>query len=175
GKRSSEREHRSGTQTFGDEPRGNLQAGHGAGEQRAQQPELGKAQPELPLPDRQHHVDEVGIAVVQRMGAAGDTGGATLVALDGKPALAVHRWIERRPARDTHLAALISPHSSRTAHGVGPPASLRSTNTLLMNEITCSPCWFTPVLCMEIMPQAGWLFKSRVSITSLPYDTVSPT
>ena len=125
GKRSSEREHRGRTQTFGDEPRGNLQAGHGAGEQRAQQPELGKAQPELPLPDRQHHINEVGIAVVQRVGAAADGGGAALVALERKPALAVHRRIEHRLARDTHLAVLMSQHSSRTTHVAALMASAR--------------------------------------------------
>ena len=82
GKRGAEREHRGRTQAFGDEPGGNLQAGHGAGEQRAQQPELGIAEPELLLPDRQHDIDQVGIAVVQRMRTAGDAGGAALVALD---------------------------------------------------------------------------------------------
>src|SRR5262249_52589048 len=44
--------------------------GHGAGEQPAQQPELGVAEPELLLPDRQHDVDQIGIAVVQRVRAA---------------------------------------------------------------------------------------------------------
>ena len=65
---------------LGQQPGGNLEARHGAGEEAAQQAELRIAEPELRLPDRQQHVDEIGVAVVQRVRAAGDAGGAALVA-----------------------------------------------------------------------------------------------
>ena len=85
GERGAEREHRGGAQPFGHQACRNLEARHGAGEQAAQQPELGIAEPELPLPDRQQDVDEIGVAVVQRVRPAGDGGGAPLVALGGEP------------------------------------------------------------------------------------------
>ena len=43
-----------------------------AGEQAAQHADLGIGEAELRLPDRQHHIDEVGIAVMGRMRPAGD-------------------------------------------------------------------------------------------------------
>ena len=49
-----------------------LQRRHGAGEKPAQQRERAVAKAEFGLPDRQQHVDQVGVAVVQRMRGAGD-------------------------------------------------------------------------------------------------------
>ena len=149
GERGAACEDRGGAQAFGDQPGGNLEAGHGAGEQSAQQAELRIAEPELLLPDRQHHVDQIGVAVMQRMRTARHAGGAALVAL-GRQGLG----FEHLPARDAHDACC--------------PVPLRSTKALLMNEITGSPCWFTPVLRVKIMPQPGRLFKGRVSSISVP-------
>src|SRR5262249_48932196 len=149
--RRAERQYRCGPEALGDQPGGNLEAGHGAGEQPAQQPELGVAEPELLLPDRQHDVDQIGIAVVQRVRAAGDAGGAAPLA-PGRE--------RRRLAGDAHDSC-----GSRL---------LRSTKALLMNEITGSPRWFTPTLRTKMMPQPGRLFKGRISTTSVAYAIVSP-
>src|SRR5262245_19911015 len=146
--RGAERQHRSRAQALGEEGGGNLERGHGAGEQPAQQAEFGIAEPELPLPDRQHDEDHVGVAVVQRVRAAGDAGGAMLGALSRK-----RLHLERRLTGDAHAGSC--------------PLSRRSTNMLLTNEITGSPRWFTPVLRTKMMPQAGRLFKGRVSTTSV--------
>ena len=154
--RRAERQHRRRAHALGDEPGGNLEAGHGAGEQPAQQPELGVTKPELLLPDRQHDVDQIGVAVMQRMRGAGDAGGAALVTLGRQRVRLAHRL-----AGDAHDA-----RGSR---------SLRSTKALLMNEITASPRWFTPVLRTKIMPQPGRLSSGRISTTSVPYEIVSPT
>jgi len=156
GERGAERQHRRRAHALGDEPGGNLEAGHGAGEQPAQQPELGVTKPELLLPDRQHDVDQTAVAVVQRMRGAGDAGGAAFVALGRQRVRLAHR-----------LAG--------DAHGDCGSRSLRSTKALLMNEITGSPRWFTPVLRTKIMPQPGRLASGRISTTSVPYETVSPT
>src|SRR5262245_32839345 len=156
GERGAERQHRRRAEALGDEPGGNLEAGHGAGEQPAQQPELRIAKPEFFLPDRQHDVDQIGVAVVQRMRGAGDAGGAAFVALDRQRVRLAHRL-----AGDAHDAC-----GSR---------SLRSTNALLLTEITGSPRWFTPVLRTNIMPQPGRLDKGCISTTSVPYEMVSPT
>ena len=59
---------------------GDLEARHRAGEHAAQRADRRIAQPELRLPDRQHHDHEIGVAVVQRMRAAGDTHRAPLFA-----------------------------------------------------------------------------------------------
>src|SRR5262245_18272164 len=156
GERRAERQHWRRAEALGDEPGGNLQAGHGAGEQGAQQPELGIAELELLLPDRQHDVDEISVAVVQCMRAARDAGGAALVALGRQRGQLAHRF-----AGDAHDAC--------------DPRFLRSTKALLMKEITGSPRWFTPVLRTRMMPQPGRLFKDRASITSVAYEMVSPT
>src|SRR5262249_13216954 len=153
--RRAERKYRCGAEALGDQPGGNLETGHGAGEQPAQQPEFGVAKPELLLPDRQHDVDQIGVAVMQRMRAAGDAGGAAFVAL-GR-----HRVrLARRLAADGHDAC-----DSRC---------LRSTRALLTTEITGSPPWCPPVLCTTIMPQPGRLASGRISPTSVPYEIVSP-
>ena len=152
----AERQHRRGAETLGNQPGGNLESCHSAGEQPAQQAELCIAEPELLLPNRQHDVDQIGVAVVQCMRTAGDTSGAALVALGRRRVR-----LAQRPGGDTH---------GRRASG-----SRHSTKTLLMKDITGSPCWFTPVLRTQIMPQPGRLLKGRVSTTSVAYEIVSPT
>src|SRR5262249_19649007 len=127
-----------------------------AGEQSAQQPELRIAEPELFLPDRQHHVDQIGVAVVQRMRGAGDAGGAAFVALGRQRLRLAHRL----------------PGDAPDACG---SRSLRAAKGLLLTEIPASPRWFTPVLRTKIMPQPGRLASGRISTTSVPYETVSPT
>src|SRR5262249_52620507 len=149
--RRAVRQQRPRAEPLGDEPRGNLEAGHAAGEQSAQQPELGVTKPELLLPDRQHDVDQTAVAVMQRMRAAGDAGGAAFVTLGRQRVRLAHRL-----AGDAHGAR-------------------RSTKALLMTEITASPRWFTPVLRTKIMPQPGRLSSGRISTTSVPYEIVSPT
>ena len=139
GERGAEREHDRRTEALGQEARGNLKARQRAGEHRLHQPERGKAEAEFVLPDRQHDVDQVGIAVVQRMRAAGDAERAPLVAL------------HRRGA-------------GRGGHG---DFSRRSTKVVLTSESTGSPCWFTPVERNVISPDCGRLFDKRSSITSL--------
>src|SRR5260370_25645167 len=153
--RRAERQHRRRAHALGDEPGVNLEAGHGAGEQPAQQLELGVTKPELLLPDRQHDVDQTGVAVMQRMRAAGDAGGAAPVALGRQRVRLAHR-----------LAG--------DGHDAGDCRSLRSTKALLTNEITASPRWFAPVLRTTIMPQPGRLSSGRISTTSVAYETASP-
>src|SRR5215470_9933354 len=82
-------------QTFSNEPGGDLKRRHGAGEQTAHQAKLAIAEPEFGLPDRQHHDDEIGVAVMQGMRAAGDTSGAALFA----PRLGL---FDRLAARNRH-------------------------------------------------------------------------
>src|SRR6266478_7682882 len=97
GEGRTERQHRRGAETLGNQPGGNLESCHGAGEQPAQQSEFCVAEPELLLPNRQHDVDQVSVAVVQGMRTAGDTGGAALLALGRRRV-----WLAQRPARDAH-------------------------------------------------------------------------
>ena len=89
------------------------------------------------LPDRQHDIDQVGIAVVQRMRAAGHAERAPLVALRA---------------------------AGRSGHG---DFSRRSTKVVLTSESTSSPCWLTPVERNVISPACGRLPDRRNSITSL--------
>ena len=63
--------HRGGTDTFGKCCGRNLEACQGATVHRAQQADCGIAQAELGLPDRQSNPDEIRVAVVQRVRAAG--------------------------------------------------------------------------------------------------------
>src|SRR5260370_17538032 len=156
GEGRTERQHRRGAERLGKEPGGNLESCQGAGEQPAQQSELCVAEPELLLPNRQHDVDQVGVAVVQGMRTAGDTGGAALLALGRRRV-----WLAQRPARNAP-----DPCGPRSRH---------ATKTLLMNDITGSPRSFTPVLRTEIMPQPCRLLPGRVSTTSVTYEIVSPT
>jgi hypothetical protein len=67
GKRGAERQHQRRAKLFRNEARGNLQARHGADEYAAQNPERRIIETEFGLPQRQHDVDEVGVAVVQRV------------------------------------------------------------------------------------------------------------
>ena len=105
----------------------NLQARHGAGVAGAQQPERRIAEAELGLPDRQHHVDQIGVAVVQRMRAAGHADRAALLglaatALAGAAAARLRRSCGARAALDEshadegdhRLALLVDPGVART-------------------------------------------------------------
>jgi hypothetical protein len=83
GKRGPEPEHRRGAEPFRQQRRRNLERGHGAGIDAAQHPDLGIAEAEFALPDRQQHEDDVGEAVVQRVRPAGDAGRAPLNAAGG--------------------------------------------------------------------------------------------
>ena len=80
GERGAEREHDRGAKSLGEVAGRNLQRRHGAGEHAAQHAERGIGQGEFGLPQRQHDVDEIGIAVVQRVRDTGNTGGAPLLA-----------------------------------------------------------------------------------------------
>ena len=62
--RGPERQHRRGAEAFSHKARRNLEAGQSAGKDRSHQPERGKAETELGLPDRQHNVDEIGVPVI---------------------------------------------------------------------------------------------------------------
>src|SRR5260370_7726151 len=79
GERRAKSEEKSRAEPLSQQPRWNLEACHGAGEQGAQEPKLGITKPELLLPDRQQHIDQIGIAVVQRVRAAGDAPNPTLL------------------------------------------------------------------------------------------------
>ena len=91
----------------------NLKDGHRSGEQAAQQANRGIAQAEFDLPDRQHHINQIGIAVVQRMRARSDAEGAALVRRVG-----------------TRLGL------RNGAHGANP----HGTNAVLTKEITRASC-----------------------------------
>ena len=98
--RGSKRKEKSSAGSLGQQPRRNLETGHGAGEQPAQEPELGIAEPELLLPDRQQDVDQIGIAVVQRVRAARHARNAALIA----PRRGRHRLATKAlPFGDGHL------------------------------------------------------------------------
>src|SRR5664279_990987 len=147
GKRGAEREHDRRPEPLGQQARWNLKTGERAREHRLHQPERGKAEAEFVLPDRQHDVDQVGIAVVQRMRAAGH-------------------------AKRTPLLGFAVRAIGRCGHGV---SRRRSTKVMLTSEITGSPFWLTPVERNVISPAWGRLSDRRVSITSLLYAMVSPT
>ena len=122
-------------------PGRDLEARHRAGEHAAQRADRRIAQAELRLPDRQHHDDEIGVAVVQRM----------------------------RAARGTHRAPLFAARAFRgRAIGGGAHAApgRRSTKPEPMNESTGSPFWFVPVLRANTMPQPGRVLVTRFSTTS---------
>src|SRR5262249_54917779 len=114
------------------------------------------AKPELFLPDRQHDVDQIGAAVVQRMRGAGDAGGAAFVALG------------RQRVRLAHRVA-------GGAHDACDSRSLRSAEALRRKETPASPHCVTPVCRTKTMPQPGRLPSGRISTPSVPYETVSPT
>jgi hypothetical protein len=68
----TERQHRCGAETFSNKTRRNLEARQRAGKDCSHQPQRRKAEAEFALPDRQHHVDEIGVPVMQRMRTAGN-------------------------------------------------------------------------------------------------------
>src|SRR5262245_4763683 len=76
--RGAERQHRRGTETFSQKTRRNLEASKRARKDRSHQPEGRKTETEFALPDRQHHVDEVGVPVMQRMRTAGNAESTSL-------------------------------------------------------------------------------------------------
>src|SRR6478752_9385090 len=79
--RGAEREHRRGTETFSHKTRRNLEACERAGKDRSHQAERRKTEAEFALPDRQHHVDEIGVPVMQRMRTAGNAESTPLCGL----------------------------------------------------------------------------------------------
>ncbi len=72
GQRGAEAEDQRPTKALGDRPGRDLEPGHRPDIERAQQTNRGVVEAELRLPQRQQHVEQIGIAVVQDMGAAGD-------------------------------------------------------------------------------------------------------
>jgi hypothetical protein len=56
----------------GDHTRRHLEAGHRADVKRAQQADRRVVEPELRLPQRQQHVEQIGVPVMQHMRATGD-------------------------------------------------------------------------------------------------------
>jgi len=71
-KRGAECEHQRRTVSFRHEARWNLQSRHRADEHAAQRAECSEGQSKFRLPQRQHNVDEIRVAVVQRMSYARD-------------------------------------------------------------------------------------------------------
>ena len=63
---------RAATQPLGDPHGGDLQSCHDPGVDATQQRQRGVSEAELPLPDRQQDVDQVGEAIVQSMSDPGD-------------------------------------------------------------------------------------------------------
>ena len=80
GKRGAKRQHERRAKSLRQVACGNLQNCHGADERAAEEPERGIGQAKFGLPQWQHDVDEVGIAVMQCMGDARDRGRAPLLA-----------------------------------------------------------------------------------------------
>jgi hypothetical protein len=64
GERRAERKHGGRSETLGKKAGRNLEPGQRAGKHRLHQTKHGVAEPKLALPDRQHDVDEIGIAIV---------------------------------------------------------------------------------------------------------------
>ena len=81
GERGAERQDGRRAEPLGQQRGRDLEARHGAGKQAAQQAELRIAESELGLPDRQQHINEIGVAVVQCVRAAGDCRSTPLVTL----------------------------------------------------------------------------------------------
>src|SRR6185503_9631702 len=80
---------------LGEETGWHLEAGERAGEHRLHQAERGETEPELALPDRQHHVDQIGVNVLQRVRAAGDR---------HRPTFLLATAQRRSPRRSTKVA-----------------------------------------------------------------------
>jgi hypothetical protein len=120
--RGAEREHGAGAEPLRHAGGGNLQARHGAAEERAQETDGRIAQAELGLPDRQRHPDEVGVAVVQDVRARRDAERAPLGLL-GAGLLGRTGRIGRCGDRHVHAFSF----------------GRRSTKTTLTKENTSSP------------------------------------
>ncbi len=141
GQGGAAREHGGCAPALGQKAGGNLQSRHGAGEHAAQQADRGIAEAELGLPDRQHDVDQIGIAVVQRVRAGGDRQSAAFVALG----------VGRLRCDGGHSLA----------------RGRRPTKAVLRKDTTVSPCWFVPVLRNPTSPHSGRLSEARFSATSV--------
>src|SRR5439155_25399095 len=141
--RRSASQHHWRAQTLSNESSRNLKRRHGAGEQTAHQPEFPIAEAEFGLPDRQHHNDEIGVAVMQRVRPAGDASGAALVA-------SRFRLFDRLAARNCHYRS-----------------ACRSTKAELTNESTGSARWLVPVLRAVMIPHSGRLADGRSSSISV--------
>ena len=139
GERGPGGEHQRRAEPLAQQAGGNLEARHGAGEHAAQQADRRVAQAELRLPDRQHHVDQVGVAVVQRVRAAGDADRAAFLAARSRV---------------------------RLDDGAHAAPGRRSTKPDPMNDITSSPFWLVPVLRANTRPQPGRLCEARFSAIS---------
>ena len=154
--RRSERQHRGRAEPLRQVARRNLEARHRAGIEPAQHSKLGIAQAEIALPQRQHDVDQIGVAVMQCMRAARHAGGAPFLALGIAIGSLVHRGQIAHRARfagDRHVG--------------GTSTERRSTKAVLTNDTTTSPCWFLPVLSDVTNPQPGHFGNVRFSITSV--------
>ena len=71
GERGTGRQQRRAADTLGELTSGDLKPGHRPGIEGAQNADLGIAKAKLRLPQRQQHIEQIGKAVVQRVGAAG--------------------------------------------------------------------------------------------------------
>ena len=100
--RCAQRQHQRQAKPLREQRGWNLESRHGAGVAGAQQTERRIADAELGLPERQHDVDQIGVAVVQRMCAARHAERAALVGLaDGRVG---RRGRMRRRLRRAHAA-----------------------------------------------------------------------
>src|SRR6266436_5845327 len=79
-KRSAGRQYDRRAKPLGEKTAGNLQTCHRADEYAAQHAEFGKTQSKLGLPQRQQHIDEIRIAIMQRMRTARNHDSVPLVA-----------------------------------------------------------------------------------------------
>ncbi len=79
--RRSERQHYGSAEPLREITRRNLEARHRAGIEPAQHSKLRVTQAEVALPQRQHNVDQIGVAVMQGMRAARHAGSTPFLAL----------------------------------------------------------------------------------------------
>src|SRR5215475_15591313 len=93
--RGAERQHRRGAETFSRKTRRNLQARERTGKDRSHQPKRREPEAEFALPDRQHHIDKIGVSVMQRMRTTGNAEGTPLCSLR-RSGIRCHRVIRGR-------------------------------------------------------------------------------
>src|SRR5262249_34381221 len=74
----TEPKHGRRTESFCQKARRNLEACQRAGKDRLHQSERGKPQTKFALPDGKHHIDQIGVTVVQSVRATGDAKRAPL-------------------------------------------------------------------------------------------------